>query len=136
MAASYTDTAPPLLPTAHPVLGEGPQSPTCRLSSLSLLVRSQGVPSLPGFASKSILTGSPQAPLCPEAPTLNTEPLRSSRCGATGLAVAWEHWDMGLIPGPAWWVKDPALSQLWLSLRLQIGSDPWLGASYAVGQPV
>ena len=46
------------------------------------------------------------------------------------------HEDASLIPDLTEWVKDPALSQLWLSLRLQIGSDPWLGASYAVGQPV
>ena len=32
----------------------------------------------------------------------------------TGLAVSWEHWDVGLIPGPAEWVKDPELLQLWL----------------------
>lgn len=26
---------------------------------------------------------------------------RSSHCGTTGSAAAWEPWDMGLIPGPA-----------------------------------
>ena len=42
-----------------------------------------------------------------------------------GLAVSWEHWDTGLIPGLMQWVKDPVLPQLWLRLQLQLGSDPW-----------
>ena len=29
------------------------------------------------------------------------------------------------IPGPAQWVKDPALLQLWHRRQLQLGSDPW-----------
>ena len=38
-------------------------------------------------------------------------------------------WNIGLIPGPAQWVKDPVLSQLWL------GSDPWVGTPYVTGRP-
>ena len=33
------------------------------------------------------------------------------------------------IPGPAQWVKDPALPQLWLRLQLWLRSDPWPGNS-------
>ena len=35
--------------------------------------------------------------------------------------------DAGLIPSPVWWVKDPALSQLWNSLQMWLGFSPWLG---------
>ena len=36
-----------------------------------------------------------------------------------------EHWDMGLILGPAQGVKDLALMQLWCELQLWVRSDPW-----------
>ena len=44
-------------------------------------------------------------------------------------------WSTGLIPGPAQWVKGLALPQLWLRLRLWLGSDPWPGNPYALGRP-
>ena len=40
--------------------------------------------------------------------------IRSSHCGAIGLAVSWERRVTGLIPDPAEWVKDPAVLQLQL----------------------
>ena len=36
-----------------------------------------------------------------------------------GIGGILECWEMGLIPGPAQWIKDLVLPQLWL------GSDPW-----------
>ena len=49
------------------------------------------------------------------------------------LAASWDHWDMGLIPSPAQWVKDLALFQLSLRSRLWLGSDPWPGNSICHG---
>ena len=45
--------------------------------------------------------------------------------------ASWEHWDTGSIPGPAQWVKDLALLQLHLQLRLTLllRYDPWPGSS-------
>ena len=33
----------------------------------------------------------------------------SSHCGTAGLVTSLEHWDSGLTPGLAQWVKDPVL---------------------------
>ena len=53
----------------------------------------------------------------------------SSHCGAMGLVVSWECWDLVLIPGPTQRVKDLTLLQLWLRSPLGLGSDPWPGTS-------
>ena len=58
---------------------------------------------------------------------------QSSCCGVMGLAVSWEHWDMGSIPSPAQQVKDLALPQLWLRLRWALRSDPWPESSICWG---
>ena len=39
-----------------------------------------------------------------------------------------EHSDVGLIPGPAQWVKHLVLPQLRHRLQLQRGSDAWPGS--------
>ena len=46
-----------------------------------------------------------------------------------GLAVSWEHWDVGLIPILAQWIKDLVLLQLWFGSQLWLRSDPWPGNS-------
>ena len=51
----------------------------------------------------------------------------SSHCGARGSAASWECWDVGLIPGLAQWVMDPAPLHLWLRSQLWLGSNPWPG---------
>lgn len=60
---------------------------------------------------------------------------RCSCCSATGLAVSWEFWDPGSVPGPAQRVKDAVLLQLRLRSQLWVESDPWSGNTpYAPGQ--
>ena len=51
----------------------------------------------------------------------------SSYCGTRGSAVSLVCWDIGSIPCPAQWIKDPA--QLWHRLQLWLRSDPWPGNS-------
>ena len=48
---------------------------------------------------------------------------RSFHCETDSVA-SWEHWGSGSIPGPAQWVKDPVLPQLWHRSQVQLRSDP------------
>ena len=57
----------------------------------------------------------------------------NSHCGTMGLVVSWELWDVGLIPGLAQWLKDPAFLQLWLKSRLWLRYDPWPRSSICYG---
>ena len=41
------------------------------------------------------------------------------------LAESLQGWDTGSILGPAQWLKDLALLQLWHKLQLWLESDPW-----------
>ena len=54
-----------------------------------------------------------------------------------GSVESWEGWDAGSIPSLAQRVKDPVLPQLWLTLKLQLGSDliPDPGTPYALDWP-
>ena len=52
--------------------------------------------------------------------------LWSSGSGTTGSMMSWEHWNTGVIPVLAQWVKDPALLQLQHRSKLAY-PDPWPG---------
>ena len=41
------------------------------------------------------------------------------------MEASWEHQHISSIPGPAQWLKDPALVWLQPGLQLQLRSDPW-----------
>ena len=53
--------------------------------------------------------------------------------GARGSSASLEPWGIGSIPGPAQWVKDPVLPQLWHRSQLELGSDSWPGNSIRHG---
>ena len=44
-----------------------------------------------------------------------------------------EHWDRGLIPSLAQWVRDLALPHLWHKSQLRLRSDPWPRNSICCG---
>ena len=50
--------------------------------------------------------------------------LRIWHCLCSGLGHCW---GIGFIPGPARWIKDLALLQLWHRLLLQLTFNPWPG---------
>ena len=53
----------------------------------------------------------------------------SSHHGAVGqgYSSSGSYGSTGLIPGPAQYVVDPALPQLWYRSQLQLTNDPWSG---------
>ena len=55
-----------------------------------------------------------------------------------GLVLSWEHWDTGLIPGPAQYDKKSALPHCHscgLGSNCSLDLTPGLGTPYAMGHP-
>ena len=57
----------------------------------------------------------------------------SSHGGAMELVESWERWDVGSIPGPEQWVKNPVLLQLQFRSQLWLRSEPWPRNSVCCG---
>ena len=74
-------------------------------------------------------------PFRPELSDLYTSKnlIWSSPCGTVGSVASLQCWDTMSIPGPAQWVRDPALPQLWHRSQLWLTSDPWPGNSICHG---
>lgn len=133
-------------PTAGGASGPTPQpdSTTCFLKSQpsldvnrtqSLTCKSQNVQHSPNAADEE---DREEAYCCwgeghrPQ-PTATQRPKEPGK-GAPA-AAQWTRWCLGSTGtqvrslAPAQWLKDPALPQLWLRSRLQLGSDAWPGSS-------
>ena len=50
-----------------------------------------------------------------------------------GSAASWEHWDTGSIPGPAQWVENPVLLQLWPDESPNLDRSRGRGPPYTTG---
>ena len=53
---------------------------------------------------------------------MKDEELLEFPCGSGVMNLASTHEDMGVIPGPHQWVKDPAFRELWCRLQTRLGS--------------